>query len=318
MRQNWQGCGRSILSAEVAFMVEISAPFVSGELLANTLGQPLPERELSKVRQHIKLLEPPALKQFWQSGSAEPGIYIIITGKCRLTDSSNNSPASLQAGESFGELTLFPEDSFAPHSVRAAKDAPVLGFLPSDRLQELWRKYPQIREYLHRQAALRDAQLRAEGVPVRKPVEKPGFSKKSDFSEPAEPKHQKKISKAYFPSPTLQISHFWQHSFRRYPFFAQQSASDCGAACLVMAGRYWGRRFSVNRLRDLANVDRNGASLRGLSAAAESIGFSARPVKASLDQLAKQSLPAIAHWEGKHYIVVCEIISSPVAPFLYR
>ncbi|NEO44707.1 MAG: peptidase domain-containing ABC transporter, partial [Moorea sp. SIO4A3] len=98
----------------------------------------------------------------------------------------------------------------------------------------------------------------------------------------------------------------------RYPFFAQQSGSDCGAACLVMVSRYWGKRFSVNRLRDIANVDRNGASLRGLSAAAESIGFSTRPVKASLDQLAKQKLPAIVHWEGKHYIVVYEITRKRV------
>ena len=79
-----------------------------------------------------------------------------------------------------------------------------------------------------------------------------------------------------------------------------------------MVSRYWGKKFSVNRVRDIANVDRNGASLRGLSAAAESVGFSTRPVKASLDQLAKQTLPAIAHWEGKHYIVVYEITKKTV------
>ena len=79
-----------------------------------------------------------------------------------------------------------------------------------------------------------------------------------------------------------------------------------------MVSQYWGKRFSVNRLRDIANVDRNGASLRGLSAAAESIGFSTRPVKASLDKLAQQSLPAIIHWEGKHYIVVYEVTRDRV------
>ncbi|GGA00943.1 peptidase domain-containing ABC transporter [Okeania sp. KiyG1] len=79
-----------------------------------------------------------------------------------------------------------------------------------------------------------------------------------------------------------------------------------------MVARYWGKNFSVNRVRDIANVDRNGASLRGLSAAAESIGYSTRPVKASLDQLAKQKLPAIAHWEGKHYVVVYEITPKQV------
>ncbi len=120
-------------------------------------------------------------------------------------------------------------------------------------------------------------------------------------------KNQKKVSKAYFPNPTLQVGHLWQRVIRRYPFFQQQSASDCGAACLVMVSRYWGKQFSVNRLREIANVDRNGASLRGLAAAAESVGFTSRPVKASLNKLAEQNLPAIVHWEGRHYIVVYRV-----------
>ena len=122
----------------------------------------------------------------------------------------------------------------------------------------------------------------------------------------------KKISQAYFPSPALQIGHLWQRVTRRYPFFQQQSASDCGAASLVMIGQYWGKRFSVNRLREISNADRNGASLRGLVLAAESIGFTTRPVKTNLESLAKQDLPAIAHWEGKHYIVVYEVTSKQV------
>ena len=123
---------------------------------------------------------------------------------------------------------------------------------------------------------------------------------------------QKTVSKAYFPSPQLQVNHFWQQLSQRYPFFLQQSASDCGAACLVMAGRYWGKRFSINRLRDLASVDRNGASLNGLAGAAESIGFTTRMVTATLDKLAEQTLPAIAHWEGKHYVVVYKITRQRV------
>ncbi|NJN08754.1 MAG: ATP-binding cassette domain-containing protein [Richelia sp. RM1_1_1] len=125
-------------------------------------------------------------------------------------------------------------------------------------------------------------------------------------------KSKKKISKAYFPSPTIKIGHLWQRITNHYPYFEQQSASDCGAACLVMVGRYWGKRFSINRLRDIASVDRNGASLRGLAAAAESIGFATRPVKASLDKLAQQNLPAIIHWEGRHYIVVYKVTHRDV------
>src|SRR5579883_1262397 len=133
-------------------------------------------------------------------------------------------------------------------------------------------------------------------------------------TEPWLPPQQtkQKVKQAYFPSPKVTISQFWGHLTHRYPFFAQQSVSDCGAACVVMIGRYWGKHFSVNRLRDLANVNRSGSSLRSLTVAAESIGFTTRPVKASLDKLAQQPLPAIAHWEGKHYFVVYEITSKRV------
>lgn len=138
------------------------------------------------------------------------------------------------------------------------------------------------------------------------------FSTRSRSSLPSAHHLQRLSRPAYFPSPMVKAGHWWQRVSRRYPFFAQQSRSDCGAACLVMISRYWNKRFSINYLRDVANVDRNGASLRGLVAAAESIGFATRPVKASLDQLAKQKLPAIGHWEGNHYVVIYEITAKQV------
>jgi ATP-binding cassette, subfamily B, bacterial HlyB/CyaB len=124
--------------------------------------------------------------------------------------------------------------------------------------------------------------------------------------EPVNPPKQK-IRQAYFPSPKVQVGRWWGRLTKRYPIYEQQSAADCGVACLVMISRYWGKSFSINRLREIANISRSGASLRGLTVAAEAIGFTTRPVKASLDKLAEQPLPAIAHWEGKHYIVVYEI-----------
>ncbi|KYC37655.1 ABC transporter ATP-binding protein [Scytonema hofmannii PCC 7110] len=123
---------------------------------------------------------------------------------------------------------------------------------------------------------------------------------------------KQKKQRPYFPSPKVRAGQMWGRLTQRYPFYAQQSASDCGAACLVMIGRFWGKRFSVNRLRDLANVSRNGSTLRAMAAAAETIGFTTRPVKASLDKLAQQPLPAIAHWESKHYIVIYEITKRKV------
>ncbi|MBD0347166.1 MAG: peptidase domain-containing ABC transporter, partial [Coleofasciculus sp. Co-bin14] len=126
------------------------------------------------------------------------------------------------------------------------------------------------------------------------------------------PKQKQKKSLPYFPSPKVKVRQLWGSLTKTYPFYAQQSSADCGAACLAMIGRYWGKQFSVNRLREQANISRSGSSLRALAAAAESLGFSTRPVKASLDKFAEQPLPAIAHWQGKHYIVVYKITNKQV------
>jgi ATP-binding cassette, subfamily B, bacterial HlyB/CyaB len=114
-------------------------------------------------------------------------------------------------------------------------------------------------------------------------------------------------SRSYFPRPNVAIAQGLQLLTGRYPFMAQQSAMDCGVTCLVMIGRYWGKQFSVNQLRRLANVNRDGTSLRGLMAAAEYLGFSPRPVQGDLTQLKQSQLPAILHWQGNHYVVAYQI-----------
>ena len=103
-----------------------------------------------------------------------------------------------------------------------------------------------------------------------------------------------------FPEPKPTRAQFW----RRYPLMLQQSSSDCGAACLGMISQYWGKRFTINYLRKLAGIGRTGISLKGLTRAAENLGFQARPVRASLNRLIEQTNPWIAHWESNHYVVV--------------
>lgn len=278
---------------------------VSLEQINQTLGYSLSSAEFNQYLPQFKHKNPKVGK-FWQGNDTEPGIYIVIAGKARLLDAAGELIATLEAGESFGEFTLFPQSDFQTYGARASVNLQ-LCFIPSTILLPLMATYPQIKTHLWQQAQQLNSRL-VNSTPTPEVVENINSQPEVSYS----PKSEPKISKAYFPSPTQRVRHLWQHVIRRYPFFAQQSASDCGAACLVMVSRYWGKRFSVNRLRDVANVDRNGASLRGLLTAAESLGFATRPVKASLNQLAKQKLPAIAHWEGKHYIVVYEITSQHV------
>jgi ATP-binding cassette, subfamily B, bacterial HlyB/CyaB len=254
----------------------------------------------------------PKVGKFWQANNAEPGIYIILTGKVRLLDNQDELLSTLESGASFGECTLFAEFQHQNYIARAALSLQ-LCFLPGAVIAPLLSKYPQIREHLRQQASLHPTpQPSLSKVHAIRETPLTPSSPPISFTKKTTPKPQPKIHKAYFPTSSQRVGHLLQKVTRRYPFYAQQSGSDCGAACLVMISRYWGKRFSINRLRDIANVDRNGTSLRGLSAAAESLGFSTRPVKAGLKQLTKQQLPAIAHWEGKHYIVVYAITAKHV------
>jgi ATP-binding cassette subfamily B protein len=283
------------------------AQLLSLQQLNNALGHSLSEDEFQRCLKHANILNPKVGK-FWQGTNVEPGIYIVVAGKVRLLNDAEELIASLEAGASFGEFTLFPDAKFPPYKARAALNLQVC-FISSEVLLPLMAKHRLIREHLWNEAQKRNSLLSGAYDSQITLVNDLKTYPKTDVSPTSavKPQQGKKINKAYFPNPQQRVGHFWQRMIRRYPFFAQQSASDCGAACLVMVSRYWGKRFSINRLRDIANVDRSGASLRGLSAAAETIGFSTRPVKASLDQLAKQKLPAIVHWEGKHYIVLYEI-----------
>ena len=98
-----------------------------------------------------------------------------------------------------------------------------------------------------------------------------------------------------------------QKLFNTYPEYLQQSTSDCGAACLMMLGKFWGKHLDYNRLVRLAQIDKTGSSLQNLIDAANQIGFDATPGKTDLLGLSNHSLPVIAHWEGNHYIVVYRI-----------
>ena len=71
-----------------------------------------------------------------------------------------------------------------------------------------------------------------------------------------------------------------------------------------MVARYFGIRIPVERLRRLAQTGYAGVSLYSLSAAAAQIGFRPQTIRTTLDQLTKVRLPAIAHWENRHYLVL--------------
>lgn len=83
---------------------------------------------------------------------------------------------------------------------------------------------------------------------------------------------------------------------------------DCGATCLRMISRYWGRYYSLEYLRELTYMGKQGVSLLGISDAAEHIGLQSLAVKTTYDRLSRDiPVPCIAHWKQEHFVVVFRV-----------
>lgn len=93
----------------------------------------------------------------------------------------------------------------------------------------------------------------------------------------------------------------------KYQSVLQHSEEDCGAACLATIAKYYGRTFTLNRMREAVGTGAQGTTLLGLRRGAESVGFNARAIKATselIDKLNEVPLPAIVHWKGYHWVVL--------------
>jgi ATP-binding cassette subfamily B protein len=94
---------------------------------------------------------------------------------------------------------------------------------------------------------------------------------------------------------------------RSIPLIRQIDEMDCGAACLAMICRHFGRKVSLARIRQLCHTSHDGTSLKAISHAATELGLAARALKVSLRNLPDIPLPAIVHWEGNHWMVLIDV-----------
>ncbi|MFN8337171.1 MAG: peptidase domain-containing ABC transporter [Cyclobacteriaceae bacterium] len=97
----------------------------------------------------------------------------------------------------------------------------------------------------------------------------------------------------------------------RFPFYPQLDSSDCGAACIRMIAKHYGKDVNQHVLRETAATKREGASLFGISLAAENIGFRTVGAKISFETLKEDVLlPAVVFWNQIHFVVVYKITSK--------
>lgn len=93
-----------------------------------------------------------------------------------------------------------------------------------------------------------------------------------------------------------------------FPFLLQRDQMDCGPTCLYMICRHYGRRFSIEKLRMLTEIGKEGVNILGISDAAEQVGFRTVAVQPTLQELEQDvTLPCILHWQQNHFVVLHRI-----------
>lgn len=98
----------------------------------------------------------------------------------------------------------------------------------------------------------------------------------------------------------------------KFPFFKQYDAMDCGPTCIRMIAAFYGKTYSLQKLRQLAHITREGVSLLGLSEAAEAIGFRTIGARITFEQLFQAPKPCVVHWDQEHFVVVYQLRKGKV------
>ena len=223
-----------------------------------------------------------------QDTSEDKRLYVIRQGAVAMirTEESNEYPlATLGTGDVFGEkATLLHQDQ--PASAIARKDT-VLLVIPQDTLRFVLEKNPDIKPVLEERIHFYDRELERQ----KKLAELRAKPLMFDFS--SKPKAGEKVIK-------------------RFQLIEQAEEMDCGAACLAMICKHYDIQISRGKLRELANVTTEGATLESLARVGESLGFTTQGVQCTYNVLLGFDLPFIAHWQGYHYIIVYGVSKNHV------
>ena len=99
---------------------------------------------------------------------------------------------------------------------------------------------------------------------------------------------------------------------KTFPFYIQHDVMDCGPTCLRMVSAYYGKRYSLEKLREKSFITREGVSMLGISEAAEKLGFRSICVQVDYNKLLEAPLPCIVHWNQQHFVTIYKINNQQV------
>ncbi|MFN0304101.1 MAG: peptidase domain-containing ABC transporter, partial [Burkholderiales bacterium] len=215
-----------------------------------------------------------------QDAREDRRLYVVRHGEVRIVRDEEGTQfplATLRQGEIFGEKAcLMRQEQMA--SALAGSDATLL-VIPEKTVHFILERNPKLREALEERIASVDRELQRQ----KKLAEKRRLPFRLDLeSKPA----------------------LGEKLIRRFAWIEQAEEMDCGAACLAMICKHYDIPMTLGKLRELANVTTQGATLDSLARAGEALGFTTRGVQCTYEPMLGFELPFIAHWEGYHFVVV--------------
>lgn len=274
----------------------------------------LPAPALQVLIEKLHLAEFPRGETIIREGDPAGPMYIVQQGRVRIhktTDGRTENLAFYREGDFFGELSLL-SGSAREASAEALSDCRLLVLEP-EALRELADRYAEFRKLMEE----RLSQYRAGRV-ARVPLDFAAELLPADVSvhdkvelDPDSPL----VGREEELEDEEDTGARWRRRrkrVRRFPFVAQIDEMDCGAACLGMVCRHFGRRVSLVRIRELCHTSSDGTSLKAICHAATELGLAARALKVSLRNLPNLPLPAVVHWEGNHWVVLYDVTDSHV------
>jgi ATP-binding cassette subfamily B protein len=246
----------------------------------------------------------------FQEGDPPGPLYLIEEGRVRVFTNVDGRRTYLEnfgAGDYFGEAAAL-HDTPRAVTVEAITRCRFLTLSP-DTFATLANALPEFRARLEERIAQYDYKDRAE-IPAGADQETlPAGAEAPPQVSDAQVEQRDTDAIDDHDSPFEEGGRFVKRRrrVRRMPFVRQIDEMDCGAACIAMVTRHFGRSVSLARIRQLVNTGLDGTSLRSLCSAAEELGLAARSVKTSTGNLQRMPLPAICHWDGDHWLVLYHV-----------
>ena len=264
----------------------------------------LPPEGLREMAEAFEPVEADAGETVVRVGAETGPMYLVESGRLRVA----RDGAELEyahAGDFFGELSVL-HGGAREATVEALTPCRLLALAP-DAVRRLLDAYPEFRRRVEERTALADFRYKAT-VPLDfaeelLPAEVAGADRVDAGDATAAPRDAS-VAEELEPREALPPR---PRRRRKLPHVYQLDAMDCGAACLAMVTRYFGKTVGLPRIRDLVHTSTDGTSLLGIAQGAVALGFEARNVRASKSRLDRLPLPAVCHWEANHWVVLYEI-----------